>query len=205
MKPHYILPCLLLLFPLTVTAAERPEPGNKSLSPEKIQQIQGISQLVLAAKRSVPANPNLEVMRQRITELRMAVVKLQGPATLSTSPISLQSEGLKQKTAQDGQAVRAKAESEVRAAQEKIRSHRTALQQKIDAAAGEDHSQERHVVDKVRDLEDEVDQALQAKSEERGEKLKNLSERLKISVGIQSDQPRDRTPTITTIVQHRQK
>jgi hypothetical protein len=206
MKPRNVLPSLLLLlFPLVATAAERPEPAGKSLSPEKIQQIQAISQAVLTAKRSEPANPDLETLRQEVEELRKAVVKFHGQVVQPAAPITLRNETVTSEAGQDGRKVRAKAESDVRDTLNKVRQHRTALQKKIDeAAAGEDRSRERNAAAKVRELEDELDLTLQGKPEEQAEKLRSLAERLAVKHRPVTEECREKTPTISTIVQHRQ-
>jgi len=172
------------------------------LESDKVQHIQAIGQTVLTAKRNAPANPDLEIMRQRITELRAAVIKLNGQV-MNSSPLSLPTEGATLKAARDTK-VRVQTENEVRNVLEKVRDHRAALRRKIDAAAtGEDHSRERNVIDKVGKLEDELDQILRDKPEERGEKLRKLAERLTAQRSIHTGEPPERTPTITTITQHR--
>ncbi|MFA7059576.1 MAG: hypothetical protein WC156_02010, partial [Pedobacter sp.] len=89
MKPHNVLLSLiLLLFPLTATAAGRPEPASKSLSPEKIQQIQAIGQAVLNAKASQTPDPEMTQLRQRVEELRKSIEKLRADS-ISTPMVSL--------------------------------------------------------------------------------------------------------------------
>ncbi|MGA2151085.1 MAG: hypothetical protein ABSG48_02845 [Geobacteraceae bacterium] len=205
---HVLLGLLPLLLP--ALAAADAQTGNNSLPPETIQKIQTISQTVLTAKRNLPANPELDTLRQKIIALRKAILKLHGLA-LSTGKATTLSVANGQTLspdaapAQSGEQSRAQAGKNVQGALDQVRKQRALLQQKVaSAATGEDHSLERNAAAKTQELEDELDKTLALPPEERATGLQALIDRLEVKHRFQLEENRDKTPTITTIVHHRQ-
>lgn len=210
---YTLLGLLPLLFPAMVAAAEQHDPLKKSLPPEQVQQIQTISQAVLTAKRDQPSSPDMANLRQRMDELRQAVVKLHGVSlhTGKVTALPLQNSqavtpDIKlQQEEQERISMRAEAEKGVRQALERVRSQRTFVQQKVaQSPAGEDHSLEQSATTKVQQLEDELDKALQSPPEKRAASLQAIKERLIIKPRSLKVANEKKTPTFTTIVHHRE-
>jgi hypothetical protein len=202
-----------LLLPTMAAAVEQHDTSKNSLPPDKIQQIQAISQSILAARRNQPANPEMENLRQRMDELHKAVVKLydKSLATGKANALSLgngQSVTPDIKLQQDIQtkkSERAEAETVVSQALDRVRSQRAVVEQKVaESAVGEDHSMKRNAAAKVRGLEDELDKALQSPPEERAASLHEIKDRLAVKHGSLVETEQGKTPTIATIVRHRE-
>lgn len=210
---YALLGLLPLLVPAMTTAAELQDPLKKSLPPDKIQQIQAISQSVLTAKRNQPYNTEMDNLRQRADELRKAVVKLHMVA-LRTGKINALSLANGQavtpyiKVQQDEQkeiSLRAEAETGVRQALDRVHGQRAIVQQKVaQSAAGENHSMELNATAKMQELEDELDKTLKSPSEERAAGLLAIKEHLEVKHLSAVEADKEKTPTISTIVRHRE-
>jgi len=208
-----LLGLLPFLLPKMAVAVESHETFKNSLPPDKIQQIQAISQSILTARRNQPANPEMENLRQRMDELHKAVVKLydKSLATGKANALSLENgqsvtpDFKLQQDIQTKKSERAKAEILVSRALGRVRGQRAVVEQKVaESAVGEDHSMERNAAAKVRELEDELDKALQSPPEERAASLHEIKDRLAVKHGPLVETEQEKTPTISTIVRHRE-
>ncbi len=213
-KNAHNLPLILVILACPLLAVADTGIGSKArLGAEKLQTIQSISQNILTAKRKDTPNPELEQLRLRIEELRQVVEKfhsgvIDSEVTLAEPNNITMFDGNK-----DGKLVvrqekrdivkKEKQSNEVEAALGKMRTQRA----KFEAAATSrpEHKQghERKLANKLKELENELESALQAPQAEQTEKLTALSKRLKINSGREERKPDD-TPTLTTIVRHRQ-
>lgn len=161
-----------------------PKPVQKGLEPEKVDQIQVIGKAVLATRRGHPQSPAMAKLRQHVEELRQELINITGaPNHGGKTPLVADSA----------------LEYRIHAAMGKLRKQREAVEFETQASVAErDHTLERNAAAKVRELEDEVENALQSPAEERGNKLMALRERLKI--GPRPVNPgKSKTPGIRTI------
>ena len=206
-----MLGLLPFLFPAMTAAAEQHDTLQKGLPPEKVQQIQTISQTVLTAKHSQSPNPEMVSLRQKVDELYKAVVKLNvkslmvGKANVlpngsgkSDTPDKPQQDILKESSE------RTEAEIAVRQALESVRGQRAIVQQKVKENAGKDHSMELNAVSMVQELENDLDKALQSPLKERTASLHTIKERLAIKRRSLIQADKAKTPSISTIVRHRE-
>jgi hypothetical protein len=156
----------------------------------------------------------MQQLRQRLVDLRLSVAKLYAKSIM---PMTSRSITVSDKmapapvvsTLENDAKLRAEyeqPENVVRGSLDLVRLQRAELegsgnQEKSDVQ----RSLELNVIAKVKELEDEVESTLLIPLDERAAKLHVLQERLKISSrwGIETSDKQDRTPTISTIVRHR--
>jgi len=204
----------LLALPHIAVASDKSGAPKNGLDSEQAQAIQAISQAVLTAKHNQTSNSEMGNLRQRVDELYKAVVKLHDRTLLTGKLNALplengQSATSDSKSPQDNQkskTIRAETETDVRQALERVRGQRSLVQQKVKGSAvGEDHSIELNAVAKIQELEDELDKVLQGPPEEQAASLLVLKERLAVKPRSIIKADKEKTPTISTIVHHREQ
>ena len=138
----------------------------------------------------------MTALRQKVAELRKAV--------MDVHPGVVRIEGEKQATASSGQTGAADEKAKhVRSALEGLQRQRAAVELGIEESAeAREHTVEQNATAKIKELESEVEDALQSPSGNRAEKFRLLQERLAIK-RLSPVQPGSETPTISTIVRHR--
>jgi hypothetical protein len=177
--------------------------------------IQDISQKVLAAKHSETVNPQLQPLKQRFEELRLMLEKLCGanttaPASLTlTRDITRSSDGNGDQNAEVNRREPEQMDDytenqkqDVGNALARMREQRAKFDAAAEIAPEHRNNQEHKTAAKLKELEDELDDALQGSQLKCTEKLADLKRRFKIST-ITNEGPLDNTPTISTIVRHR--
>lgn len=199
-----------LLLTNTAYSIDSNGPRKAGLEAEEVQQIQAVGQAVLATRRAEPQSQVMEQLRQRLDDLRQAVAS-PGVRLGKDTVISIQGNAVpsgktqKGQLQSKGQAALAIADKHIRNALEQVRKQRAAVELDIEESVAEkDHTFERNAVAKVQELEDEVEKALQSPVEERKEKLRILQERLEIK-HLTPLRPEEVTPTIRTIVRHKEQ
>jgi hypothetical protein len=191
-----ILAFVSLFLAQAAYALDANDPRNSGLDPQTAQKVQAIGRAVLATRHPQPESPAMAALRQKLADLRQAVMEVHpGVVRLSNEART---------TVNDGQSSAANEKVDtVRAALEGVRQRRAAVELDIqDNAVERDRAVEQNATAKVRELESEVEDALQSPAENRAEKLRALQDRLAIK-SLPPTPPGNVTPTISTIVRHR--
>jgi hypothetical protein len=203
----------VLLSAYPALAADQQKVTGEVLKPETVQEIQGISQNLLTAKHSETPAPELQQLRQQVDELRTSVRKLD-TSTRTTVPagaITIIDKNVIKDQAQptdkkrEHRLTHEKLEQDVHAALKRVRKQRTNVENLDRDDLKEQHkSPLRRVAAKVKELEDVLEQAMTGQPEERAEKLEKLQQRLTVSGNNEQSAREPGTPTISTIVRHRE-
>lgn len=191
-----------------VLASDLKPPARKSaLEPEKIERIQVIGRAVLATRQGLPQTPAMKKLQQQVEELRQAIKQDTGAPQAGKAPeMLLKGVNTPAPTAQTAKApetspqavVADKRENRIRTVLDKLRKQRETVEVETQERSVErDHPLERNATAKVRQLEDEVEKALQSPAEERDQKLLALRERLKIGPRLTTP-GKPKTPGIRT-------
>ena len=200
------------MLPYSAQATDLQSKASNRLTPDMVQDIQNISQNVLAAKHSETPSPELQPLRQRVEELRKAVQYLLAlPSAAAAGNISLMGASTDLSETQlsgDEQKERikyGKLEQDVFQALEGVRQQR----RKTEDSGREDLTEQRRshmqrVSDKLKGLEDELELALESSPGERERKLDELQRRLVVSGILEQSVKDPGTPTISSIVRHRE-
>lgn len=190
-------------------AIDQLERGKNRLKPGTVQEIQVIGQNILTAKHGEPPNPEFTLLRQRVEELQQAVEDLSVSSTSlevtmgESSDISM-TDGGKESKASDKYSERDRAKREnVKGVLGRVRAQRLKYESANDTRGSIKGEIEHRSVSKLKELEDDLDNVLKAPQDVQSAKLEALREHLKIHRRI-VDQKQDETPTISTIVRHRQ-
>lgn len=188
------------------TAGDRYDPYRPGLAPDQVEQIQGIGQSVLSARRGQTPDPDLAALRQHVDNLRRAVEKLHDATMRSGMSDRIRIRGeqaeigedLARMEADNRRAERKSAEDEASWTLVRVRSEREALERQTSANSAKGHI--KGPAAKVKELEDAMEKLLQSPPQERITQMKALQDRL-----TASERPIDleRTPTLTSITHHR--
>jgi hypothetical protein len=199
----------LFLSTQTSAAADKNADANKRLSADEIQQIQTIGQTVLTAKKNGEADPDVQVLKQRISVLHKAVSELAGPnGQAGSTHISLKTNETTTNDSAHEEAGRLKRENKVRNALNEVRRHRSLLQAANEHDTPEHASMKHAAAAKAEELENAVEDALNSRPDEKAEKIAKLKDRLAVkslSQAVQQPDTGEKTPTISTIVRHREQ
>ncbi|MEW6401339.1 MAG: hypothetical protein AB1649_06030 [Chloroflexota bacterium] len=213
----------LLLSMQTASAANKSAARSGGLTTGEVQKIQAIGQVVLTAKNNAPADPELEALRQRVKELQQAIITLDSPKLcIGNIPLSLKTDGAatsgtppdnqdkEKQTDEEGQEERIEREERentVRSVLNEVQKQRALVQAESQHDTGGHSLVKRNAAAKVEELENVVEEMLNSRPQERTEKLKALKERLEVKYRSQVAAPDtgEKTPTISTIVHHREQ
>lgn len=202
---------LLLLLPKNLAAFDK-NPIKEGLEADEVQQIQAVSQAVLKAKKNITPDPDMQTLRQQVTALQQAIVSLADTSSVQVKDSSLPSqtdEKISAGSAPDQQqAKRQERENNLRKVINEVRRQRTLVQFKSQDETGEYASMKSTAAAKLAELENDTDELLNSRPEERAEKISRLKERLSAShlpFVSQPDTAEQDTPTISTIVRHREQ
>ncbi len=179
-------------------AFDSKEARKAGLEADKVQKIQAVSQAVLATKRAEPPSEAMENLRQGLADLRQVVMGVHDGVVKPGNEAKVPAKGGKS-------VVTDQIERDVRSALKELRKRREAVELDVEESADvRDHTVERNLVVKVQELEGEVEQALQSPVENRAENIHALKDRLEIK-RLSPAMPAKETPTMSTIVRHREK
>ncbi len=196
-----------LLLSLQSASAADQSSSTKGLTSDEIRQIQAISQSVLTAKRNAVPDPDLQTLRQQVTALNQALDYLGG--RIRTPLISVQTNGATSSgtTPDQGVAQQQALDNKVRDVLNAVTMQRTIVQSAIENDTGESSIIKRNAAAKLEELETAMEDILNSPLEDRAQKIVQLRERLKVRTSPQTAQPaaEERTPTISTIVRHREE
>ncbi len=191
-----LLALISLFLAQAAYASDATDPRSSGLDPKTAEKVQSIGRAVLATRHAQPESPAMEALRQRLADLRQAVMQVHGGV------VRLEKEAEALGRGYQGSVI-AEKERHIHAALEGLRRQRAAVELDIQESAEQrDHTVERNATAKVKELEGEVEDALQGPVESRAEKFLILQDRLAIK-RLSPAQPGNETPTISTIVRHR--
>ncbi len=214
-KNNFLILIALHVLLQTAGAADKNTDRKKGLDAQQVQQIQAIGQAVLTAKKNTPADPDMEILRQRVKELHQAITELDSPALSlgNVSTFSLKPDGAAtsdiapDKEEKKERVKREERENKVRSVLNEVRKQRAFVQVASHKDTGEHASMKRNAASKVEELENAGEDVLNSRLDERAEKLTALKERLTVKHRSQVTAPDTgkKTPTISTIVHHREQ
>ena len=186
---------------------EKTTKATKGLAPEQIKTLQVISRNVLAAKHSQKEDPDLQVLRARVKELRKAI------RDLKSDSLAINSDGVENLVQEQGKvpAVTEK-ERDARAAKrqaakQKLRSALTAMrgqrkktsEKKLGAGQKGRATLIANATAKVEKLENKLEALLELQDAEQAEKFQEILEQMKITERRTVMPSTDEAPTITRI------
>lgn len=205
---QYLLSCFALLaVSLSLPARGTPPPGAARLPPEQAEAIQALGQAVLQAKKSQTPDPEIAQLKQSAAALKAAI---EGAVSITLPPRPAQSTVSTQPTAKNRKAQNAGAQDAQASAAFRKRLDRFHVQQAelentmLTSAKTKAKLQKQAsypILLRLRQMNDELDQALTAPAEERYHRLARLKRRLETP--IKGNQPlSDQYKGLTTITRH---
>lgn len=220
MQHRTVTVTIMLLFLMTVlpglagnatkAAAESGNKPIKGLAANDLQQIQGIGQAVLMAKRKAPADAEMDNLRQKVETLRDTISLLDDSIIKSKIKpnISLKSNEDSPVSALDdkkGKIETVAAENKVWSALSELRTQRILVKGKVMHNAEKESVVRHQAIAKVEELEIEVENALRLSGDEQTMKFKAFKNRLAIDHSYPvKEKYQGQTPTVSTIVKHRE-
>lgn len=184
--------------------------NTERIDPAQLRQIQTLGQSVLTAKHGAVPDAELTQLRQRVQELREALVVLGQPvlSDLVVAPADASVGTAKGSVAARQLETQGKyqaAEDRVRRAVTQLRQHRTAIAKRSSPKPDEHRAQvAARAAHKAQELETEIEQTLSAPPQERTQRLQALRERLQSRRLLEQPPSIERTPTLTTLTRHRE-
>lgn len=182
-----------------------------ALGPDKLQQVKATGQAVLAARRGVSDNSDMQDVQQILSELKDAVHSASQGIVTSNNLVKLPAKAKSGETAaatsqaQSLQAAQQMQESRIHGVAQRLREKREIAQLGIKELSNErERLVRRTALEKLQELEDQLDEALKAPAEDRAGLLLKLKDRLDIKPQDAVQEPQ-KTPTISSIVRHRAK
>lgn len=209
MPPIYRVICLIAFVLLFTSPAWSAQPDGKSLSPQKAEAIQSIGRAVLQAKKSLTPDPEAQELRQSAEALKAAIdedVSISAPPNPAQAVISgtavprtTQAQNTGGHTVTDS--------SEFRQRLDHFRVQQADVESRMLARAKTKAKLEKRpaypILLQLRQMRDELDQALTAPQEERHQRLAHLKRRLDTKVKAeQQHAPGDQPQGLKTLVRH---
>ena len=207
---RYALYCLVILALSTPLLANSvPISGASRLPPDQIEVIQSLGQAVLQAKKSLTPDPNVEDLKQSADALKAAVngaVSISLPSNSAQLIVNRQTAANKANTQNTGsQDIKESAGFRSRLDQFHIK-HAEIESNLLSRAKTKDKLQKQEaypILLQLRQMSDELDQALIAPPKERQQRLAHLKHRLDTKTEtVQHQALNDQHHGLTTIVRH---
>lgn len=202
----FLLMLSLSLPVMPATAEDRYDPYRPGLAPGQVEQIQGIGQSVLSARRGQMPDPDLALLRQHVDDLRRAVEKLHDATMRSGMSDRIRISGspggiddLARMETENRRVERKAAEDEASWTLIRVRSEREAMERRL--SSDPEKGRVQGAAAKLKELEDAMEKILQSPPQEQIAQMKALKDRLTVSGKTQVEP--EKTPTITSITHHR--